>query len=230
MSRLSLGGGPRSPSVGCLAALPGGSRVAFGGDGRDVAVLDTATLAVVSRAKPPAPDWLRLAVRVCVASAAFLPSSPECVAVGGDGCVRVFDFRSERRAVATAPTGDGLVAALAIAPDGRTAFAGTTRGALLAVDLSSGRIAGALKGAGGALRCAAAHPHAPLLAVTGLDKHVRVFCTATRKQLAAVYVKQAGVGVAWLNEREQPEAAAGEATAGEAPGDSAPKKRMRSKP
>ncbi len=63
------------------------------------------------------------------------------------------------------------------------------------LDLGAGKMSGALKGSTGSVRALALHPSEPLLASAGLDRYVRVHSTATRKQVASVYLKQHLTGV-----------------------------------
>ncbi len=201
--------------VAAFAALPGGSRCALGGDGKDVVLYDVAAGAELLRAKPPPKDWLGMYQKVYVAALQFLgPHAPDALLAGGEaGSLRLFDFRAQRRAVRTLAfaaggVGDqqpGLVTALALRSDGGgglggVAFAGTSRGQLAQFDLGTGKLIGTFKGCSGGVRALALHPSAPLLAATGLDRHVRVFAAGAgrpRTQLAALYVKQPCTAVAW---------------------------------
>lgn len=213
-----LPGGAPGACVTAACALRGGSRLAFGGDSRDVVVLDTATGAVVARARPPPADWLGLQSRVTVASLAFVSASPHTLLCGGSGSVRLFDFRAQRRAVRSFALPQGLAQALAPTSDGATAYAGTSRGALLALDVATGRVGGALRGATAALRSAQLHPALPLLAVTGLDRFVRLYSTATRAQLGATFLKLPAVALAWDPTPQQPAEAAHQGEKEEAQG------------
>ena len=79
-------------------------------------------------------------------------------------------------------------------------------GQLEALDLAAGKMAGALKGSAGSVRALALHPSEPVLASVGLDRFLRVHSTASRKQLAAVYLKQHLTGVAFCRAPEPPPA------------------------
>ena len=100
-------------------------------------------------------------------------------------------------------------------------WAANAAGKVEALDLGTGRMEGALKGATGSVRALALHPGAePVLASVGLDRFLRLHSMATRKQLAAVYLKQKLTGVAWCppleDAAQQAAAAAGnEGAAGE---------------
>ena len=204
-SEASVGGAWRTAAawsaggqLSCLAVLRGGSHCAGGGDGREVRVWDVETQQCTFSAKPPAKDWLGMYVHIYCASAAFIggDGAHTTLLVGGEHEVRLFDFRAQRRAVRLMPLGDkGLISALASSPDGSSFVAGTSRGLLAQFDIASGAKRGALKGATGAVRCLAQHPSLPLVAVTGLDRHVRVFSTETRLQLTALYTKQQGSSI-----------------------------------
>lgn len=58
-------------------------------------------------------------------------------------------------------------------------------------------MSGALKGPTGSVRSLALHPSEPLIASAGLDRHVRLHSTVTRKQTSLVYLKQRLEGVAF---------------------------------
>jgi hypothetical protein len=94
----------------------------------------------------------------------------------------------------------GLVTAVAVHAGGTTAAAGNARGQMLHWDVGSGKCLGAFKGCTGAVKAMDMHPSLPLMTATGLDRHVRVYTTATRSLLAAIYVKQACNCVAFAEE------------------------------
>jgi len=212
----------------CLASLRGASHAACGGEGREVAVYDVETQQPLFQAKPPAKDWLGMYVKIFCASAAFTGDGGHAtLLVGGEREARLFDFRAQRRAVRTFPLGArGLVSALAPSVDGRTFVAGSTAGLLSQFDVASGRAVGAMKGCSGAVRCAAQHPTLPLVAVTGLDRHVRVFSTRSRAQLCGLYVKQQCTGLAF--DLSGGDSAPLEAAAAAGEGEVAPRRKKRS--
>ena len=88
------------------------------------------------------------------------------------------------------------------------------------LDLRTGKMAGALKGAGASVRALALHANEPVLASVGLDRFLRLHSTASRKQLAAVYLKQKLTGVSFCAPPAEPaaeEAVAAGAAKGHAP-------------
>jgi len=180
--------------------LRGGSHCAAGGEGREVRVWDVERQQCVFEAKPPPKDWLGMYVRIYCAAASFAggDGAHATLLVGGEREARLFDFRAQRRAVRSFALADkGLATALAPAPDGASFVAGSSRGVLAQFDLRGGGLLGALKGVAGALRSASQHPSLPLVAVAGLDRHVRVFSTRTRLQQLALFVKQPCTAIAW---------------------------------
>lgn len=56
-------------------------------------------------------------------------------------------------------------------------------------------MSGALKGSTGSVRALALHLELPLIASAGLDRYLRLHNTSTRKQVAALYLKQHLTGV-----------------------------------
>ena len=190
-----------SAGVTTFAATRDGGHCCVGWASKEVAIYDVATHQAVHSAKPPAKDWLGMYVRIVCASSAFVPCATvpgALVLVGGDHALRLFDFRAQRRAVRCMPLGDkGLVTAVAAHNDGVTAAAGNARGQMLQFDLGTGKVLGAFKGCTGAVKAMDMHPSLPLVVATGLDRHVRVYSTANRSQVAALYVKQACTGVAF---------------------------------
>jgi hypothetical protein len=220
-------------SVACMAALPGGARVAVGGDGKDVVLYDVARGAELLRAKAPPKDWLGMYVKVYVASLSFLSAhTPDGLLAGGEKELRLFDFRAQRRAVRTIAFGEGVVGALCTSADGATAAAGTSHGQLAHFDIGTGKMLGVFKGCAGGVRSLSLHPRLPLLAATGLDRHVRVFNTRNRSQAAALYVKQMCTAVQWDTRgaaalTPQPATPAAEEGQPEAAGEAAPRVRPR---
>jgi len=190
--------------VTCFAATRNGSHGCVGWAGKEIAIYDVATRQAVHSAKPPAKDWLGMYVNIVSSCAAFVPGSSSpgtLVLVGGDHQLRLFDFRAQRRAVRQMQLGDrGLVTAVAVHAGGTTAAAGNARGQMLHWDIGSGKCLGAFKGCTGAVKAMDMHPSLPLMTATGLDRHVRVYTTATRSLLAAIYVKQACNCVAFAEE------------------------------
>ena len=80
---------------------------------------------------------------------------------------------------------------------GSRAWIANAAGQMEVLDLRAGKMAGALKGSTGSVRWLALHPSEPLIASAGLDRHVRLHSTATRKQVSSVYLKQRLEGVAF---------------------------------
>ena len=80
---------------------------------------------------------------------------------------------------------------------GSRAWIANAAGQMEVLDLKAGKMAGALKGPTGSVRCLALHATEPLIASAGLDRHVRIHSTATRKQVSSVYLKQRLEGVAF---------------------------------
>ncbi len=88
------------------------------------------------------------------------------------------------------------------------------------------------QGCAGGVRSVSLHPRLPLLAATGLDRHVRVFNTRNRTQAVAMYVKQMCTAVHWDARgaaalTPQPATPAGEEGEAEAAGEAAPRVRPR---
>lgn len=72
------------------------------------------------KAKPPPLDWVGMYKKIFITALSFLPGEgPQRAAAGDDRCVRVFDFRAQRRAVQTIEFGETLVKAVAVAPGAR---------------------------------------------------------------------------------------------------------------
>lgn len=78
---------------------------------------------------------------------------------------------------------------------GNRVWAATAGGQIEVLDLTAGKMSGALKGPSGSVRALALHPTEPLLASVSLDRYLRVHNTSTRKQVASVYLKQHLTGV-----------------------------------
>ena len=104
------------------------------------------------------------------------------------------------------------------------------------LDLKTGKMAGALKGATGSVRAMSLHSSEPILASVGLDRFLRLHSTASRKQLAAVYLKQKLTGVSFCAPPAEPAAEEGAATGTaerdaikQGPADAGPLRRKRPK-
>lgn len=99
---------------------------------------------------------------------------------------------------------------------GERVWVANAAGQVEMLDLQAGKMAGAVKGATGSVRALALHPTEPLLASVGLDRFLRVYSTATRKQLTAVYLKQQLTGVSFCPALPQDAAPDNEQEAGAA--------------
>ena len=100
---------------------------------------------------------------------------------------------------------------------GERVWVATAAGQIEVLDIRAGRLSGALKGSTGSVRALDLHPTEPLLASVGLDRHLRLHNTATRKQVASVYLKQHLMGVVFCPtpapQKEAKEGAAAEVPA-----------------
>lgn len=92
---------------------------------------------------------------------------------------------------------DARITCLAPEPSGKRIWVSNGQGYVEVLDLAAGRMLGALKGAGGSVRSLAVHPDLPLVAAVGLDRHLRLFDTASRQQLCKTYMKQQLTAVAF---------------------------------
>lgn len=112
----------------------------------------------------------------------------------------LYDMRAGRRPQLELSWGEARITGLAPDQTGSRVWASNGTGHIEALDLSTKRMQGSIKGAAGSVRSLAAHPDSsqPLLAVAGLDRFVRVHSTETRAGLGKVYCKQQLTGVAWL--------------------------------
>ena len=99
---------------------------------------------------------------------------------------------------------------------GERVWVATAAGQIEVLDIRAGRLSGALKGSTGSVRALDLHPTEPLLASVGLDRHLRLHNTATRKQVASVYLKQHLMGVVFCP-TPAPQKAAKEGAAAEVP-------------
>jgi len=184
----------------CLAVLGGPGLVASGGEGRELSVWDIESQERVFRAKGAKQNFLGLQDKPWVTSVAWLPDEEGRKVVVGTGFskLRLYDLSaghrrpvlevamSERtRVTSVSPLGSGRV------------WASNGEGKVQEWDLAANRLGGILRGPGGAVRSIAASPDGSLLASVGLDRWLRVHQTATRKQVAKLYLKQQLTGVAW---------------------------------
>lgn len=101
---------PLTPSVQ-------GTHAAVAGENSDVLLWDVAAEKQTFKARAPPLDWVGMYKKIFVTSLAFLPGAgPEQIMAGDDRCVRVFDFRAQRRAVQTIEYGETLIKAIAVSP------------------------------------------------------------------------------------------------------------------
>ena len=154
----------------------------------------------------PEADFLGLKPKPSVSAVAFVdPSDDRKVVVGGPESkvgagthtVMLFDITAGQRPVAQMEFGEGLVTALACAPDGSGVYAGDARGKVAFVDFRTFTINGVFKGSASAIKSLVHHRTLPLLASTGLDRFVRFHDTKKVKLLHSTYLKQVGLSMAF---------------------------------
>jgi hypothetical protein len=154
----------------------------------------------------PEADFLGLKPKPSVSAVAFVdPSDDRKVVVGGPESkvgagthtVMLFDITAGQRPVAQMEFGEGLVTALACAPDGSGVYAGDARGKVAFVDFRTFTINGVFKGSASAIKALVHHRTLPLLASTGLDRFVRFHDTRKKKLLHSTYLKQVGLSMAF---------------------------------
>ena len=202
------GGGPCPALV--ARATRGGALLAMGGRGQgfDLTVHDVETQKVAFKAKPPPPNWLGYRAPPWVSALAFRGGESggddqstgdgRSILVGtGEKRLRLYDTRTDKRAVMDLEAGASVITAVASCGSGARAFCGDARGGATCVDLRAGKPFGRLKGSGGAIRDIVPHPTEPLVAVVGLDRYLRVYDAESRKCLGAAFMKQALTGCAW---------------------------------
>lgn len=117
-------------------------------------------------------------------------SLPRCAVGTGYHKLRLYDPRVGKRPQLDADWGEARVTALcrdASAPC--QVWAANGAGTLERVDLATGRLAGGIRGISGGIRALALSAGGATLASVGLDRHLRLHCTRTRKLLAKVYLK-----------------------------------------
>lgn len=128
--------------------------------------------------------------------------------------LKLYDLRAGRRPQLAVEWGEARITALAPEPTGLRCWAANGTGHISAWDLRTNSVGDALKGAAGAIKALALQPvpprgsatqagssssgsGAPLLAAVGLDRWLRLYSTASRKQQVKVYLKQQLSGVAF---------------------------------
>ncbi len=80
---------------------------------------------------------------------------------------------------------------------GEGCWVGDSTGRIQSLDSRSHKPQGSLKGAGGAVRSICLHSSRPLLASVGLDRHLRLYDTRTKRCLSTLYMKQMLTAVAF---------------------------------
>lgn len=97
------------------------------GENADLLVWDVAAEKQEFKAKPQPLDWVGMYKKIYITSLAFVPGEgPQRILAGDDRCVRVFDFRAQRRAVQTIEYGETLIKAVAVTPGERRHAAGAS--------------------------------------------------------------------------------------------------------
>eukprot|EP00798_Chlamydomonas_sp_ICE-L_P015724 gene15724-21844_t len=167
----------------CMAVDQSESRIAVGGEGCQMQVWSLDSCTEIFRAKGGKPNrvgnvdlahvtavaWVGNVDLAHVTAVAWLPDEPQ--ASGSDA--------------------------------GKRVWVANARGDIEALDLSKGDkggfMQGAIRGAGGSVRMLSLHPgESSLMVSAGLDRHVRVHDTSTRRGLCRVYMKQQLCSVAFL--------------------------------
>jgi WD40 repeat protein/uncharacterized protein YciI len=125
---------------------------------------------------------------------------PDCIVAvcTGHKHVRLYDTRAQAPPVLNVDMGEAPFTACAASVDGRYLLTGDTLGNVRRLDTRMMRQNGGYHGAAGSVRDLAVHPGGkPYLAVTGLDRFLRVFHLENRDQVRAVYLKQRQNALLW---------------------------------
>jgi len=125
-------------AAACRASA-GGAILALGGKGigNDLKLYDVETQAITFKAKPPPENWLKYRAPPWVSAIQFMPGSDsKSVLLGtGEHVLRMYDIRTNKRAVLDMSVGEAVITSLAVSHDANIAFVANAQGQLNSIDL-----------------------------------------------------------------------------------------------
>ncbi|KAJ3049911.1 WD repeat-containing protein 74 [Rhizophlyctis rosea] len=181
---------------------------ATGGEERDLCVWDVTNckesekegelrkVDCIWKAKNVKNDFLDLRVPVWITHLEWLKGGNDAarILVGtGHHQIRIYDTtpKTARRPIFNVDMGEYPVRALAVTPDMSQAIFSDTKGAMTAIDLKTGTLAGAFKSIAGAVTDIKVCEKQKHVVTVGMDRFLRIFELAgSRKVLKKVYLKQ----------------------------------------
>eukprot|EP01147_Barroeca_monosierra_P010366 gene10366-2500_t len=187
--------------------------VAVGGEDCDLRIWDvSSTKSPVFKAKNVKNDMLNLQVPVNIRDIAFVPNTDDkvVVTVSAHRHLRVYDTRVKARPIYSEVRSEAAFNCLAVTNDGKKIITGNSLGHAQLFDFATKRILGNFHGPVGAVRDIALHPTLPVVALCGLDRHVRVYDIQNRSPISKTFLKQRQSCILFTNEgqltpEEEPE-------------------------
>ena len=188
--------------VGCMKLVPGGSKIAVGGNEHLFQLWDLETGQQTFASRNVKHDKLDMRVPVWVTGLDFVADqgihdANTVVTATGHGHIRLYDARAQRRAVKTMSVPDSphmmTVASVNPRSASRWAIVSDTMGNVGRVDLGKMKLINKYGGFSGSVRSIAVDDSRSFIASCGLDRRVHVHHVESKATVCSVYVKQ------WLN-------------------------------
>ncbi|EGG24748.1 WD40 repeat-containing protein [Cavenderia fasciculata] len=177
------------------------TNVAVGMKEMEVSLYNVETQQRVWNARNLKNDFLGLRVPIWTTSMDF--HSRDKLAVGtGQAQVRLYDCRTHKSQTSfnTVLGKSPIYAIKTTTLNEHILIAGDGSGQVGEYDLRTGRLSGKYAGATGGIRSIDIHPTLPLVAVAGLDRHVRIYNLKNRTLINKLYMKQKITSVLFSSE------------------------------
>lgn len=176
--------------------------LAYGGEGRELSILDLAREGTKPwRAKQAEPNKVGVRPRAWLSAVDFVGGDPRMVLVGtADHEIRLYDTRAHKGPVMAMRFGESRVTNVASQPDGSVVWLANAIGTLQKLDMRKHQLDSCLRGPCASIRSLCHHRERMLLASAGLDRFCRVHDTVTRKTVFKSYLKNQLTAVCFLPE------------------------------
>ena len=106
------------------------------------------------------------------------------------GCANRYDTKVKARPVVNNIVSEYAIKSITMNPNGNEVIMADVAGTMFAIDLRTMKNCGNFRGNSGSVRSIEHHSSLPLVASVGLDRHLRVYNSSTKRGMASVYLKQ----------------------------------------
>ncbi|KAL3285791.1 hypothetical protein HHI36_000315 [Cryptolaemus montrouzieri] len=167
------------------------SILATGGENNDLKLWDLEKQQCIFKAKSLGHDQLNLPIKASIRGITFIPEEQNvCSCVTKEGHILLYDDRVQRKPVCKYFDQKASFTTVTTAYRQRNILAGTTKGYVQYMDMKTGKSLKTFTGIGGSVTCILTNAMEPLVAVSSLDRYLRIFNLDNKEICYKQYMKQ----------------------------------------